>query len=381
MTMSQAPDSGTVLTIDLAALAENWRRLAARVHGAGCAAALKADAYGTGIEGAVPALAGAGARCFFVAHMSEAERVRAAAPGATIYMLNGLLPGMAKAHAVLGLRPVLGSRAELAEWAAFCRSAGKRLPGALHVDTGMNRLGFSPDDARGLPATAGDDLAAIDPALLMSHFIASEEPDNPLNARQIAEFAAIRRLFPSVPASLCNSSGIFLAEKPFLDLVRPGYALYGGNPCPQRENPMRPVVRLSAPIIQTRQITKGATVGYNATWTARAPSRLATVPLGYGDGYPRSAGGNDERPGAHAIVAGQRCPIVGRVSMDLIVLDVSTLPEALAQRGTAVTFLGDGIGVDDVAAHAGTNGYEILTRLGRRYARRYVNADAGAPAA
>jgi alanine racemase len=350
--------AGGLLTLDLGALVENWRALRARAGGAECAAVVKADAYGIGIEPAVRALARAGCRTFFVALVAEGARVRSACPDATVYVLNGLPPGTGAGFRDLGLRPVLGSAEEIAEWGEG--------PAALHVDTGMNRLGLRPEEVSALP---------FRPTLLMTHFVAAEEPDNPLNRRQVEVFAQVRRAFPAVPASLANSSGIFL-DVP-ADLVRPGYALYGGNPTPDRPNPMRPVVRLEARVIQVRGAPAGETVGYNAQWTAARPARLATVSVGYADGYPRSASATDRKaregtPFGAAIVAGRRCPFAGRVSMDLIAVDVTGLPEGAVRRGDLVTLIGNDLDIDEVARRAGTIGYEILTSLGRRHARKYV---------
>jgi alanine racemase len=378
-TLATAPveEAGAHLTIDLGALAENWRSLAARAPGAETAAVVKADAYGIGIERAAPALAQAGCRTFFVAQISEGLRALAAVPGAIVYVLNGLLPGTAPRFAASGLRPVLGSGEEIAEWAAFCASQNMRLPAALHVDTGMNRLGLG--IAEGL-ALAGDSrLAAFAPSLLMSHFVGSEESDHPRNARQIEAFDTVRTALPAIPASLANSSGIFLAQRPHFDLVRPGYALYGGNPVPGSANPMREVVRLEARILQTRWIEAGDAAGYNGRWTAHGRRRLATLSIGYADGYPRYGSASDEKisarlPFGEAIVAGQRCPFAGTVSMDLIIIDVTDVPANQAGRGTSATLIGDGLGVDEVGGRAGTIGYEILTRLGRRYARTYIEA-------
>jgi alanine racemase len=368
---------GGVLTIDLDALAANWRLLRDRAHGSECAAVIKADGYGVGLERAAKALARAGCRTFFVAHLSEGVRARAACPAATIYVLNGLLPGTAPAYAGPALFPVLGSRAEIDEWAAFCRTDGRRLPAAIHVDTGMNRLGLRADEAMALRNV----IAAFEPALLMSHFVASEVPEHPLNARQIDTFRAVAAAFPGVPASLCNSSGLFLPQQPYFSLVRPGYALYGGNPTPGRVNPMRAVVRLEAPIIQILDLNPDETVGYNALWTARAARRLATLAVGYADGYPRAASATDAKlaagtPAGEAIVAGRRCPFAGRVSMDLLSIDITDVPREAAKRGDLVTLIGDGLDVDEVGARAGTIGYQILTSLGRRYARRYVGESA-----
>ena len=372
-------EAGGLLTVDLGALAANWRLLRGRAQGAECAAVVKADGYGIGVREAARALSTAGCRTFFVAHISEAVAAREACPDAIVYVLNGLLPGSASAYRAHGLRPVLGSREEVGEWAAFSRAAGMRLPAAIHVDTGMNRLGLRVDDA---VAFKGDALLDdFEPALLMSHFVSSEVPDDPVNARQIDAFGAVRAAFPRIPASLCNSSGIFLPQSPRLDLVRPGYALYGGNPTPGRENPMRAVVHLEARVIQVRDAAPGDSVGYNGQWTAAGPRRLATLSIGYADGYPRAASATDAKakagaPFGEAIVAGRRCPFAGRVSMDLLSVDVTGLPAGAVRRGDLVTLIGDDLTIDEVGARAVTIGYEILTSLGRRYARAYVGGGA-----
>jgi alanine racemase len=376
-----ADEAGATLTIDLCALAANWRLLRDRGPAAECAAVVKADAYGTGIEAAAPALWRAGCRTFFVAHLAEARRLRAVLPEAVLYVLNGMLPGAAPAFRAIAARPVLGSRPEIDDWAAFCRGEGARLPAALHADTGMNRLGLSPADAIALARDPV--LADFTPALLMSHFVTAEAPEHPLNARQVAAFMAVRAALPGIPASLANSSGLFLADRipalRSLDLARPGYALYGGNPTPGSPNPMQPVVGLKARIVQTRRIEAGDTAGYNGRWTARRPTRLATISVGYADGYLRQAGGTDaaEASGLDtgaALVGGRVCPIAGRISMDLTIIDVTDVPERDTDRGAPVTLIGDGLDVDEVGRRAGTIGYEILTDLGRRYARHYIGS-------
>ena len=372
------PDAaGGLLAIDLDALAANWRTLRDRAHGAECAAVVKADGYGIGLEPAMRALAQVGCKTFFVAHLSEGARARAVSADATIYVLNGLPPGTADAYAAHSLRPVLGSRDEIDEWAAFCRTEGRRRPAAVHVDTGMNRLGLRVDEALAL---AGDPLLSrFEPALLMSHLVSAEAPDDPINARQIAAFARVREAFGRVPASLANSSGIFLPQRPHYDLVRPGYALYGGNPTPSSPNPMHSVVRLEARIVQLRTVEAGETAGYNGTWTASGQRRLATLSVGYADGYPRAGSVTDAKanagiPAGEAVVAGRRCPLAGRISMDLLSVDVSAVPEGAVRRGDRVTLIGDDLTVDEVGERAGTIGYEILTNLGRRYARTYSGA-------
>ena len=362
-----ASEAQAELIIDLAALVANWRSLAARIAPAACAAVVKADAYGVGTEQASKALFEAGCRVFFVAQASEGVRVRAiVGADPVIYVLNGLIEGAGRLdpYAAHDLRPVLGSLEDLRLWSAGGLSG--RVKAALHVDSGMNRLGLPQAEALTLAGQAG----ALGIALVMSHFVSSEAPTDPLNAQQIARFDAVRAAFPGLQASMANSAGLFLPQRPFYDLARPGYALYGGNPTPDAPNPMRAVVTLRAPIIQTREIGVGESVGYNAQWSARRVSRLATIGVGYADGLLRALMGTDARMGGEAMVGGVRCPFAGRVSMDLTVIDVTDVPGGV-RPGDMVELLGAAITVDDMAARAGTIGYEILTNLGRRYARSY----------
>ena len=344
------------LTLDLDALADNWRRLAREVAPAACAAVIKADAYGIGVEHAAPALYRAGARIFFVAHAAEGVQARAAlGPHARIYVLNGLETGAeAGDYLAHGLTPVLGSSSEYARW----DGAG---PFALHVDTGMNRLGFALAEL--------DPVKLKAPALLMSHLISAEEWSAPSNARQIAAFDQARLLFPGVTASLANSSGVFLPARPHYDLVRPGYALYGGNPTPGRENPMKPVATLEVAVQQVRWVEPGETVGYNGRWTARRRSRIAVLPMGYADGLPFGAGSTDSAPGPEVRIAGRMCPLVGRISMDLSLADVTYLPEGAVGPGTRAEVFGPHAALDTFAGKAGTIGYNVLTGLGKRYER------------
>jgi alanine racemase len=360
-------ESGGILTIDLAAIVANWRELGRRAAPAKCAAVVKADAYGCGTEPVTAALAKAGCATFFVATLAEARHVRAVSPRAAIYVLT-MLPGTLAAYAQDDLRPVIGSVEELTEWEGF-RAAGWHGTAALHVDTGMNRLGLSAEDIAQLDPRDLARRAGLD--LLMSHFACSEEPSHPLNARQMAAFRDLRDLFPGIPGSLANSSGIFLGPDAHHDLVRPGVALYGANPTPGHLNLMQTVLRLDGRVAQVRDVEAGDTVGYGATWTARRPTRLAIVTIGYADGFPRAASAFDGKPGAEAIVAGHPCPLAGRVSMDLLAVDVTDLPEGTPRRGDTVALLDETIGVDDLASHAGTISYEVLTSLGRRYRRVY----------
>ena len=365
-----ADQAGGTLTIDLGALVANWQSLGRRVMPAECAAVVKANAYGLGIEQVVPALARAGCKTFFVADLSEARRVRAVAPDAAIYVLSGMLPNTGPAFADIKARPVINSTVELAEWDAFVAGSGWRGGAALHVDTGMNRLGVSINDAAALAPRIRAENHGIH--LLMSHFACADEPEHPLNDRQNKLFREVRLLYRGIPSSLANSSGIFLGDAAHCDVVRPGVALYGVNPTPGKPNPMQPVVGLKARVVQVRHVTRGETVGYSGTWTARRAARIAVVAAGYADGYLRASGSTDEVPGGAAIVAGKRCALAGRVSMDLSTVDVSELAEGAVRRGDMVTLIGDDLTLDEVARGAGTIAYELLTGLGKRFHRVYV---------
>lgn len=358
------PETGGTLTIDLDAIEANWRALAREVLPVECAAVIKANAYGLGLEPVTTKLAKAGCKTFFVADLAEARRARARAREAVIYVLSGFSPEAGRAFPELDVRPVINSATELAEWDAFVAAHNWRGGAALHVDTGMNRLGITADEAAALALRVQNENHGI--TLLMSHLACAEIPDHPLNASQIRLFRELRILYHGVPASLVNSSGIFLGETVHWDLARPGAALYGINPTPARANPMRNVVELTGRILQVRNVAQGETVGYGATWTARRGSRIAVASLGYADGLMRAASGGDRKDGGAAIVAGSSCPIVGLISMDLACIDITDLTEGLVRRGDMAKFIGQEIPVDAFAASAGTNGYEILTRLGPR---------------
>ncbi len=365
-------EAGGILTIDLAAIEANWKKLASTTVPVECAAVVKADAYGCGLEPVTQKLAKAGCRTFFVADVTEGRRVRAIAPDAVIYVLNGLMPGSAQAFADDYLRPVINSATELAEWDAFVAGRSWRGGAALHVDTGMNRLGITIDEAVAIAPRIQSENHGF--TLLMSHLACAETPDHPMNDRQIRLFREIRIMYRGVSSSLANSSGIFLGGTIFCDLVRPGVALYGANPTPEKKNPMRPVVELKGRIIQVRPVNKGESVGYGATFGAARSSRIAVVAVGYADGFLRSAAAAKGKPAAEVVVAGKRCPVAGRVSMDLIAVDVTDLPDGAARRGDFATLIGEGISLDELAAAMGTIGYEVLTNLGRRYHRVYKGA-------
>ena len=365
-------EAGGILTIDLAAIEANWKKLAGMTIPVECAAVIKGDAYGCGLDPVTRKLSKAGCRTFFVADVTEGRQARAIAPDATIYVLNGLMPGSAQAFARDNLRPVISSMTELAEWDAFVATKNWRGGVALHVDTGMNRLGITVDEAVAIAPRLQSEKHGF--LLLMSHLACAETPDHPLNDKQIRLFREIRILYRGISSSLANSSGIFLGGTLYCDLVRPGIALFGSNPTPGKPNPMRPVVELKGRIIQVRVVGKGETVGYGATFAATRPSRIAMVAVGYADGFLRSAGASKGKSAAEVIVAGRRCPIAGRVSMDLFAVDVTNLPEGTVRRGDLATLIGDGMSIDDLAAAMGTVGYEVLTNLGRRYHRVYKGA-------
>src|ERR1700675_1108245 len=358
-----------VLTVDLDAIVANWRKLEKTAVPAECAAVIKADAYGCGVEPVARALASAGCKTFFVATLDEARAARTALPSAALYVLDGFFQNSGDAFAKIDARPVIGDLNELAEWDVFCRRSGWAGGAAIHIDTGMNRLGLTFAEAQGIipRITAGDHGIT----LVMSHLACAEILHHPLNAKQLATFREIASLFSGVPASLSNSSSVFLGAPFQFDMVRPGAALYGVNPTPEADNPMQPVVELKARIAQIRNIERGESVGYGGTWTARRPTRLAIVSAGYADGYFRAGGSNDGTRGADVMVAGKRCPVAGRISMDLMAVDITDLEKNAVRRGQLVTLLGDGITVDELAHHLGTIGYEVLTSLGPRYARVY----------
>ena len=369
---SDPTEASGVLTIDLAAIEANWKTLASMTVPVECAAVVKANGYGCGLELVTRKLFRAGCRTFFVADIAEGRRVRALAPDAVIYVLNGLMPGSAPAFAADYLRPVINSTTELAEWDAFVAINDWRGGAALHVDTGMNRLGLPVEDGMAIASRMKSANHGI--TLLMSHLACAETPEHSLNEKQIRLFRELRIAYRGVPSSLANSSGIFLGGTVHCDVVRPGGALYGANPIPGKKNPMSPVVELKGRIVQVRQGKKGETVGYGAAFTIARPSRLAIVAVGYADGYVRAAGAAKGKPAAELIVAGRRCPVVGRISMDLLAVDVSDLPDRAARHGDFATLIGGELSLETVAAASGTINYEVLTSLGRRYHRHYIGA-------
>lgn len=326
---------------------------------------VKADAYGTGVEGVVPALCATGCDTFFVALPEEGRAVRDIAADAAIYVLDGFLPASAELYRAHGLRPVLSNPGEVSAFADWRRTE----TAALHIDTGMNRLGLRPEEAARLST---DDLERAGIGLVISHLACADEPEHPLNEEQRRRFDAVRQRFSGLPASLANSAGIFLGPAFAADLVRPGIALYGGASHPEAR--MEPVVTVEAEILQLRSSPEGETVGYGASETLRRPSRIAIAAAGYADGYLRALGSSDQLTGADIFVAGTRAPLLGRVSMDLIAIDVSDLPADAVKRGDRVELFGPNLPIDEVARTGRTIAYELLTGLSRRAPRRYVGA-------
>ena len=321
---------------------------------------VKGDAYGCGIEQVTAALSRAGCQTFFVAHLSEARRVRAIAPRGGDLRAQRLFAGGGAAFIELHARPVINSLVELAEWDHFVATPGWTGKAALHVDTGMNRLGLTIEEAAALGGHIRSENHGI--ALLMSHLACAERPDHPLNDQQIRQFREIRSLFRGITSSLANSSGIFLDSSTYCDMVRPGIALYGGNPTPGKPNPMRPVVELKAHILQVRNVAKRR---HRRLWRdldrqARQPDRGDRRGLRRRH-LPRRRASATARSRARSLVDGKRCRFVGRISMDLLALDVTDLPVSAVRRDQMVTLIGDGLTLDEVAAQAGTIAYEVLT--------------------
>jgi alanine racemase len=363
MSADRSERADAVLEIDLAGIVANWRLLARRVKPAQCAAVVKADAYGLGAAQVSAALAAAGCRLFFVATLDEGMALRNVLPAwCEIAVLNGPVPGSAEEFIFHRLVPVLNEPGQIVAWTATTARDGGP-PAILHIDTGMARLGLT---MREFERLVGEQQGTLRWRALISHLGCADEPAHPLNEIQRARFVAALRQLGDTPASLAASSGIFLGRLYHFDFVRPGAALYGVNPQPGTPNPMRQVVRLRGRILQVREVARGDPVGYGATHLMEQPGRLATVALGYADGWLRSLSHRGS-----GRLDGKRVPLRGRVSMDLAVFEVSAVNPSLALPGGFIELLDEDYGVDAAAADAGTIGYEVLTGLGRRCHRVY----------
>ncbi len=359
-------EAGGVLKINLSAIVLNWSALAKLTQGE-CAAVVRANAYGCGLEPVAASLAKTGCRTFFVSDLSEARRVRKVAPKSAIYVLGGLNPGTGPVFAEIGAQPVVSSHIEMAEWDAFIASSQWTGGFALYVSTGTDRLGISFEEAAAFASRVHSRSNGI--TLLMSDLDYRKKPDPRADERQIERFKELRRLYPSIPASIAEASGIFSSPQARFDLMRSGALLYGVNPTPGASNPMMPVVELNARIAQVRELAAGETIAGNDGWTAKRRSRLAMVSVGYADGYPRSENSAGK---LEAIVRGHRCPIAGRASMDWLPIDITDLPDPRsARRGEMVTLVGAEITIDDLAAAAESTASELLANLGSRFNRIY----------
>lgn len=366
MNTTSLEQSCTILTVDLAHIATNWKRLAERVAPAECTAVVKANAYGLGVAPVARALFAAGSRTFFVANLAEAIALREILPTATIGVFNGLLPHCEKEYQHFQLLPVLNHLAEVERWHCYAKKCGRKLPAFLHIDTGMNRLGLDPFEVAQLRSSPHK-LEGIAIAAYLSHFACADIPQHPLTAEQAQRFSLARQGLPAAAASLCNSSGIFCSKKYHLNLVRPGCALYGLNPIPTTTNPMKPVVRWQGRILQLRDVPLGETIGYGASYCAHRPLRLATVAAGYADGLLRPLHSRIQ-----VAIGTYYAPIIGRISMDMITVDVTDIPCEAIHLGDFVDLLNDSLTIDELAIASGTIGYEIITALGRRCTRRYM---------
>lgn len=363
---------GPRLTVDLAALARNFRALEQVSTGALCGAVVKADAYGTGIVASAEALYAAGARFFFTATVDEGLAVRGALPEAHVFILDGLYPGAAETYVGNKLMPCLSSLAMLEEWLAYCLAHNEAYPAAFHFDTGMNRLGFRLNEVDIVTGRTGE--LGFAPQMVMSHLACADQPNHEMNRVQLALFQSLLTHFPGIPASLANSAGLMTMREAHFQMVRPGIALYGGRAVSGRRNPMQRVVTLETPILQVRDARTGESVGYGAAYTLARDSRIATLALGYADGFLRSLSSSNTHPGGRVAIRGRVLPVIGRVSMDLVTVDITDLGSQVPVPGEMAEILGANISVDDQADACGTIGYEILTALHQgRYQRRYVD--------
>jgi alanine racemase len=366
--MTQDGFEAAWLTVKLGAVAANYGAFRRLAGAASVAGVVKADAYGLGAAMIAPCLAQAGCDTFFVARLEEGVALRVALPRARIFVLDGAPPDAVPALVAHRLTPVLNSLADIAGWSAAAVSLRCALDAVVNLDTGMNRLGLSAADLSELAASWRTRLAGLNLVLVMSHLSSSDDPKSPQNEIQLARFRTALAMLPPAPASLAASGGVLLGKPYLFDLVRPGVGLYGSHPQPGHgKNPMQAAAFVTGRILQLRRIDKGEAVGYAATYRAKRSTMLATVALGYADGVPRALSNK-----GHAAFAGSRVPMVGRISMDMAVLDVSAIPAPQIKVGDDVEFLGETMLLDDVAKAAGTNAYEILTGLGRRLPRHYA---------
>lgn len=366
------------LTVDLGALADNWREMARRSGSARTAAVVKADAYGLGLEDCGATLYEAGVRDFFVAVVQEGVTLRAYAPDARIFVLSGIWPGQERMFFENDLVPVIASEEQLAFWMGVIAEYGD-YPCALQVDTGFNRLGLPMQDALALAEDVSRP-ASFSPVLVLSHLHSGDTPSAASNKAQLESFRQVSAAFEGIESSLSASAGIFLGPEYHFDLTRPGIALYGGEAV-NGMKPLRPVATAEARVVQIRDAWAGGTVSYGATHQLERASRLAIASVGYADGYLRSLSGSGIPlrtggiAGGFGFIAGHRVPVIGRITMDLTIFDVTDVPDGAVRSGDYIELFGPNMPVDEVARAAGTIGYEMLTSLGLRHERRYLEAE------
>lgn len=373
LTMTTAPR----LSIDLTALARNWQALAALCPQSETSAVVKANAYGLGIEEVVPVLHDAGCRTFFVAMVEEGIRVRQASPNARVIVLNGIFRDTVDAVGAFDLVPVLSTKDQIALWAKANQEVGKIRDSALHVDTGMNRLGLSLKEAKAIAKDPAM-VANCGARLLMSHLACADEPDHPLNHLQQDRFKGVIKRFEGLKYSLANSAAILADPANLFDLTRPGIAIYGGEAINGIENPMEPVVVAETRVLQIRNASKDDSVGYGAARILERDTKIAVCSSGYADGFHRASSGDgvplrsEQNSGGFGAIGGHRVPVIGRVSMDLTAFDVTDVPDRVLEDNEWIELFGRSISIDDAARAAGTIGYELLTGLGQRYQRTYL---------
>ena len=361
----QTINADSKLTIDLSVIADNYKLLCKKFTGSKVASVVKANAYGLGIEKVAPRLAEVGCKSFFVANLDEAVQLRGVLPESEIFVFHGVCLGQEKVFCEYNLIPCIASSEQFKIWSLYANKLGKKLPAILHIDTGMNRLGISFSCLERF--VSDNDISCLDVRYVMSHLACADDEKSKKNIEQLNKIRIVAKILPNIPISFVNSSGVFLGENYHFDLARPGVALYGGSPNPAIKNPMRNVISLTSKIIQIRELVKDEDVGYGATANLKKGSKIATLPVGYADGYVRSLGNK-----GFCYFGDEKLPVVGRVSMDLITVDVTSILDNEIKVGDEIEIIGNNATIDDIATCAGTIGYEVLTSLGRRYNRVYT---------
>ncbi len=365
--MQELSTRSGILTINLKAIAGNYRLFQEKIgEGRQVAGIVKANAYGLELEPVLNTLIKLNCPQFFVATLEEALHVRNINKTTPIAVLGGLFTGAEDTYIQRNITPVLNTPDDISRWQNKASRLHQKLPAMIHFDTGMNRLGLSPEEGKALIGTP-ETINGLNVQLVMTHFACADEENHPLTKKQAHDFANIAQHFPNAQKSLANSSGLFRSTRYHYDMVRPGIALYGGNPTPETENPVQHVVALNTRILQIRNCKKGESIGYGASHVLGEDTTTATVALGYADGFLRS---NSNK--ATLYWNNQPCPVLGRVSMDLVSVGLSKISEKQPVQGDVLEVLGSNQNIDDLARTAGTISYEILTALGNRYHREYI---------